>query len=94
MEYITLVDSKFKKLAEGVKFSDGKTCVQWLGDNKSIVVWDNIDSFKAVSCSKESGRHCFTHKTKDVVFIEIDDNIIISGNNLVSVGELPQIILD
>lgn len=36
-------------VAEGTQFSNGKVVVQWtVGDHQSTVVWDSIDSVKAI----------------------------------------------
>lgn len=37
------------RVAEGIEFSNGKVAVQWIvGDHKSTVVWDSIESVKAI----------------------------------------------
>lgn len=36
-------------VAEGIEFSDGTVMLRWIvGDHKSSVVWDDIDSVEAV----------------------------------------------
>jgi len=36
-------------VAEGVEFTDGKVALRWIvGNNRSTVIWDNIDAVTAV----------------------------------------------
>lgn len=38
-------------VADGVLFENGKVVVCWRGKQQSIVVWDNLEEMKAVSCT-------------------------------------------
>lgn len=36
-------------VAEGIEFSNGKVVIQWIvGEHQSTVVWDDIESVKAI----------------------------------------------
>lgn len=38
----------------GVVFQNGKTVVNWVGKNSSIVIWDNFSEFQKVSLNNEN----------------------------------------
>lgn len=47
-------------VAEGVEFSDGRVALRWqTGDNRSTVVWDNIESVEAIHGHQGSTRIVF-----------------------------------
>jgi hypothetical protein len=46
-------------VADGVLFPNGKVVVCWRGDKSSIVIWNNIDEMKKVSC---------THSTTSLIW--------------------------
>lgn len=43
-------DENYKVIAQGVEFGDGRVCMQWLGDVKSIVIHDSLDNLQKISC--------------------------------------------
>ena len=46
-------------VAEGIEFSNKKVVICWSNNISSIVVYDNIEDFKKISCS---------HSTSKIIF--------------------------
>jgi hypothetical protein len=51
MKLFNLVDKNFNLLCELVTFSDGRCVVRWVNQPSSIVIWNNLDEFRSISCS-------------------------------------------
>lgn len=79
LSYIYLVENKNKILANGCIFEDGKICIQWKGENRSVVIWDSIDDFRSISCKEGMNRNiivCCDQLARDIEQSKCPDSCV------------------